>query len=364
VSPSRFDRHTDNPINWSFSVGRVFDIQIRLHLFFILGAFYIVSRDVASAREVGLPLSGALGWGLMATAALFVIVLLHEFGHCFGARHVGGGAHEILLWPLGGLASVSPPHRPGAHLITAAAGPFVNVVIFVLLGALFAVWMGGLDAIPWHPFRPFTPLREGIYPTGLHRLLLAVFGINYILLLFNVCLPVYPLDGGRILQALLWPAKGYRRSMEIATFTGMVGAIVLAVLAFFTEGTSLLLLGIAGFGYLTCYRQRQMLRHEMLTEGGEFGYDFSQGYTSLEEAEKPRRPGFFARRRAHKLARQTERERSRLQQREQDFDRILAKISHSGMNSLTPQERRFLEEETQRRQSLAGDTAKKADGPN
>ncbi len=354
MSAGRFDRPTDNPINWSFSVGRLFDIQIRLHLFFVLGAIFLISQDVSHAREAGLPTSTALAWGLGTTAALFLIVLLHEFGHCFGARYVGGSAHEIMLWPLGGLATVSPPHRAGAHLITAAAGPLVNVILFAILGVVLALWMGGLTAIPWNPFHPFTPLRLENFPTGLHRWLLVIFGINYVLFLFNVVLPVYPLDGGRILQAILWPRMGYRRSMEIATFVGMVGAIMLGVFAFFTEGTSFLLLGIAFFGYLTCYRQRQMLKYETFTESGEFGYDFSQGYTSLEEPTQPKCPGWLARRRARKLAQQAERERKQLQQREREFDRILAKISKDGMESLTPQERRLLEEETQRRRSLTG----------
>src|SRR6266487_54454 len=78
-------------------------------------------------------------WNVLEYLALFLIVLLHEFGHSLACRSVGGQANQIVLWPLGGVAYVSPPPRPGAMLWSIAAGPLVNVVLLPVLFALVAV---------------------------------------------------------------------------------------------------------------------------------------------------------------------------------------------------------------------------------
>jgi len=346
----------DNPINWSLPIGRLFGVQIRLHLLFIFGAMYVLSQDVSAAREFHTPLSMAILHGFGTAAALFVIVLLHEFGHCFGARYVGGSAHEILLWPLGGLAFVHTPQRASAHLITAAAGPAVNGVLLVVIGGVIALGFGGLGGIPWNPFHPFTPVGAVATPHGLHYWLLVLFGINYVLLLFNVLLPMFPMDGGRIVQAIIWKFRGYRRSMEIATGVGMIGAIVLGLFAFFADDSSMLLLCIAVFGYIECLRQRQILRNEAYSFSGDYSDEFAFEFSTGAEPETPRRPGWWARRKARRLAQQARRDRLALEAREREFDQILVKISRTGIGSLTPRERRILEEETQRRRTLTGDS--------
>ena len=71
-------------------------------------------------------------WAVLEYCALFGIVLLHEFGHAFACRQTGGHADTIVLWPLGGIAFVKPPARPGAYLWSMAAGPLVNVILFPL----------------------------------------------------------------------------------------------------------------------------------------------------------------------------------------------------------------------------------------
>ena len=91
---------------------------------------------------------------------LFMIVLLHELGHCFAARSVGGSADEILLWPLGGLAYVHHPHNAWASFITTAGGPAVNLVFFLISGAMILL-MGF-----WPPLNPFA----GGLGTELHQL--------------------------------------------------------------------------------------------------------------------------------------------------------------------------------------------------
>jgi hypothetical protein len=92
-------------------------------------------------------------WGVLEYVSLFVIVLIHEFGHALACRQVGGVANRIVLWPLGGVAFVNPPRRPGAYLWSIAAGPLVNV-------ALIPILAGG---------KPCFPERETPAPTDAYR---------------------------------------------------------------------------------------------------------------------------------------------------------------------------------------------------
>jgi Zn-dependent protease len=189
----------------SFRIFRVAGITVYLHwLWLLIAYFQIVQRANAYS---------SLAWNGAEYLSLFGIVLLHEFGHAFATRQVGGTAETILLWPFGGIAYVNAPPRPGAELWSIAAGPLVNVALFVPLTALtsFQVAAGNPD---------------------LHLLLRNVWWINLGLLIFNV-LPIYPLDGGQILRSLLWFLIGPVRSLLYATIVGFIGVAGLAALALY-----------------------------------------------------------------------------------------------------------------------------------
>jgi len=157
----------------------------------------------------------SVAWNVLEYLALFVIVLLHEYGHALACRQVGGAANRIVLWPLGGVAYVDPPPRPGATLWSIAAGPLVNVA---LIPVLLLVGRVGRE-LGWpHAFPNFVTLLE------------AVFYINLVLLGFNI-LPIFPLDGGQILRALLWFLMGRARSLMVATIIGFVGVAAFILLA-------------------------------------------------------------------------------------------------------------------------------------
>jgi len=328
----------DNPINWSFFVGRLFRIDIRVHLLFVLGGLVLVAGGL---HDGGGWLGCAYGVGQMAM--LFFIVLVHEFGHCFGARFSGGEADEILLWPLGGLAFTNPPHTPRAHLITVVAGPLVNVVFLVLTSAILITWTGTAASLPINPFAPFE--TNSPIASELQYWLVVFFTLNYIILLFNLA-PVFPFDGGRILQCVLWFRRGFRPATEIATGIGMVGAVVICVIGIFSQ--QMMFFAIAFFGYFTCWQQRQMLKAGVYDATNEFGYDFSHGYTSLDGADAAQqpRPSFWQRRRDRKAIARAQKEADRREELRREVDRILAKVHDSGLESLSPKERRILEQAT------------------
>jgi Zn-dependent protease len=184
----------------------------------------------------------SLSWNILEYLTLFFIVMLHEFGHALACRQVGGIANRIVLWPLGGVAYVDPPPRPGATLWSIAAGPLVNVVL-LLVTTLFGMWgrsWGFAQAMP-----------------DAHALVRAVWFINLGLLIFNL-LPIYPLDGGQILRSLLWFVLGRARSLMVATGVGFAGVAALIVLALWRH--DLLFGAICLFLLMNCWGGLQQAR--------------------------------------------------------------------------------------------------------
>jgi Zn-dependent protease len=186
-------------------VVRLFGIDVWVHWAWLLVAVLELSfRKNAYSSQL---------WNVLEYLGLFACVLLHEFGHALACRSVGGRAEHILLWPLGGVAYVEPPRRPGAVLWSIAAGPLVNVVLFALLLGL-RWWLGA---------------RGVELSADMERLTSNLMWINAGLLIFNL-LPVYPLDGGQIFQSLLWFFVGEVRSLKYASFVGLLGAAMLLAL--------------------------------------------------------------------------------------------------------------------------------------
>ena len=168
----------------SIHLFRLAGVDLYLHWsWFLVAAYEIESRKGRYS---------SVAWNALEYLALFSIVLMHEFGHALACRQVGGTANQIVLWPLGGVAYVNPPQRPGATLWSIAAGPLVNVVLLPVFVAAFMLSrsLGWAHAIP-----------------DAYQLLRAVMWIDVSLLVFNL-MPIYPLDGGQILRSLLWFVLG------------------------------------------------------------------------------------------------------------------------------------------------------------
>jgi Zn-dependent protease len=342
-----------DPLTWSVPVGRFSGIRVRIHIFFLIFLAFQLALGYRDGGVIGLQYTAS--WG----AILFVSVLLHEFGHCFAARWVGGDAEEILIWPLGGLAFVSAPNTPRDQFITTVAGPLVNLAIClvsaaVILGHGASPQLNPLSNAPL----AVIPLVAGdgsipVVPMWLVGLGM-VFGVNWIMFLFNFFMPAFPLDGGRMLRCALWPRLGFARATTITVLVAKIAAVVLGIVGVLQVPPSVLLVAIAIFVYISSESERRMLEAGMLFDDSVFGYDFSQGYTSLAKSgprQKARRPNFIERwwRRRQQAKRQ--RELAEQQEQERQVDQILAKLHREGMASLTDQERRLLTRASQKYRS-------------
>ncbi len=317
---------SENPLGWALTIGTVAAIRVRLHLLFII--FVIAQLLTSIARD-----SLGIGYTAILMGALFVIVLLHEFGHCIACRRVGGEADEILMWPLGGLAMCNPPHEWRAHLVTALGGPAVNVVLLPITSAALA--LAGLgDEIIFNPLKPTISLAVAAsYWTAA---LWIVHYVNIVILGFNLLAPMFPLDGGRVVQAILWRRMGFHASMDVACVVGMVGAGVLIVVGI--VGSHLMLAGIGLFSGMICWYERRRLR-----AADELGDVVRM---SLEQAERE------AARRERGPSRSQRKRQEREQQEQAELDRILAKIASDGMGSLTAGEKKTLKRATERRRDV------------
>jgi Zn-dependent protease len=187
---------------------RFLGITVYLHWSWFIVAVFQVEYRTQLPNGYSSPV-----WCAYEYLALFAIVILHEFGHALACRSVGGRADQIVLWPLGGVAYVDPPQRPGATLWSLAAGPLVNVLLLPLLGL---AWLGA-RAMHWPDINP-----------NLYNLMTSICVIDIILFCFNM-LPIYPLDGGQILRSLLWFFLGRARSLMVASIIGLVAVVLLLI---------------------------------------------------------------------------------------------------------------------------------------
>ena len=234
----------------SFKIGRFSGIDVRVHwTFFLLLAFFAFIGYQSSGSAVG---------ALTATlviVVLFLCVLLHEFGHSLVAQRLGLEIHSITLLPLGGVSNLeSLPEKPADEVKITLAGPLVNVVlapVFIGVGLLFG-------AEPRMPVDVFT----GIGSVGQFFFYLGY--LNVILAVFNL-IPAFPLDGGRILRALLATRLGAVRATDISSRVGQLFAV-----AFFLIGLlsgNFLLALVAVFIYFGATGEAQMVRQQELTRG-------------------------------------------------------------------------------------------------
>ncbi|MCZ6792280.1 MAG: M50 family metallopeptidase, partial [Planctomycetota bacterium] len=284
---------------------------------------------------------GTIAW-LVWSGLIFLCILLHELGHCYAARTQGGNAEEIVLWPLGGLAFVTAPYTPRSQLIVAAGGPAVTLLIALVAWPLF--WLS----------RSYFPSIYAFPYVGQAAFVLVY--LNTFLLVFNL-VPLYPLDGGRIFHAILWGyfdrkhghgAVGYMKATIATVWASRVTAVLGVIASFVLQ--ELMLAIFMAWAWMDAERLLQRLRHGQATDSV-FGYDFSRGYTSLDDRQSsaPGRKGPTFFRGFRRLF--APRKKSLSPDDERRLDELLEKIGREGMGSLSRSERRFLEKMSKRRHS-------------
>src|SRR4051794_7409303 len=234
----------------SFKIGRFSGIEVRMHWTFLL--------LVAFFAFVGYQSSGSLAGALTPIAvivALFICVLLHEFGHSLVAQRLGIVVRSITLLPIGGVSNLeSIPEKPSDEVKITLAGPLVNVVlapIFFGVGLL-------LGAQPRMP----TDLFTGIGSVGQFFFYLGY--LNVVLALFNL-IPAFPLDGGRVLRGALATRLGALRATEIASRVGQLFALAFFILGLLGGNFLLALIGV--FIFFGANGEAQMVRQRELTRG-------------------------------------------------------------------------------------------------
>ncbi len=196
-------------MRWSLKIARLGGTSLYIHLTF----FLLIAWIAYTGWQQGGP--GAAAEGVIFVLLVFLCVVLHEYGHVGAAAYYGIRTPSITLLPIGGLASLERmPERPGQELVVAIAGPMVNVVIFAIL-LLF------LDA-------RFDFSQIGAIERAQTSLAGRLAGINVLLVLFNL-IPAFPLDGGRVLRALLAMRLDRSRATQIAARIGQAFAVVFAV---------------------------------------------------------------------------------------------------------------------------------------
>jgi len=255
-------------VSWSLRIGTVFGIRVELHVTFLLFIGWIaVSRGLMSGNP-------AQAVAMVALLLLvFSCVLLHELGHALAARRYGIATRDIILLPIGGLARLERmPDKPQQEIVVALAGPAVNVAIAVLLIVLelvLGVRAGEVEA----------RLLEG----GLVETLIAV---NVIMLLFNM-IPAFPMDGGRVLRAVLALRLPYVRATHIASMVGQGIALVFGVIGLF--GNNIMLMFIALFVFLAASEERALVRHRASLAGLPVRAAMLTQFAALDEGEPLRR---------------------------------------------------------------------------
>ena len=213
-------------VKWSYPIARVSGIELKVHATFLLLLAFVAWMYYQNG-----------GWlaaltGIVFICLLFLCVLLHEFGHAFAARYFGIRTPDITLLPIGGVARLERmPENPMQELIVAVAGPAVNVVIALVLWLVLGMPMSRRDLMDFE-----------VQGGGMVE---RIFQVNVMLILFNL-IPAFPMDGGRILRALLGMKFDHGRATMVAARVGQAIAVVFVVIGIF-DNVFLVFIGLFVF---------------------------------------------------------------------------------------------------------------------
>jgi Zn-dependent protease len=329
--------------SWSLSLGRWADCVVRVHAFFIILLVFLLHAATNGIWPAWYPL--ALG------AVLLASLLLHEAAHVLAARRCGGRADQVLIWPLGGLIPASAPADPRAELLVAVAGPLSNLLAAAAtLPALLILkrWSVAQLLNPLATPAPLEPIDSAwaYLPPGLAL----IFWVNWVLFLINL-LPASPLDGGRMLRAGLTLFVTQRGGALLAsTIVAQLTSFVLIVAAWLLHDSQyayawapLVVLGVMLF--FNSRAEATSIGDAYHDDDG-LGYDFSQGYTSLErdlDESQPSGLGPVGRWLEERREARQEKQRQIEEDEERRVDDILARLHIAGLAGLSSEDRQILD---------------------
>lgn len=216
-------------MRWAWRLGRLVGIDLYVHATFLLLVAWVVLREYRYG-------AAAIASSLVYIVALFAIVVMHELGHALTARRYGIATRDIVLLPIGGVARLERmPRDPRQELLVALAGPAVNVAIAIVLYGLLRL-TGAAPAADLYTVDLLSSTRAFVYQLVLVNIMLAVFNL----------LPAFPMDGGRVLRALLaMRMRSYARATTIAAWVGRTFAVAIGVIGMYEfENPFWVLIGI------------------------------------------------------------------------------------------------------------------------
>ena len=345
---------------WSFKLGRWSGVQIRIHYLLVFFTAGVLLQELFSETP---HLLATFAW----LATLLVVLALHELGHAAVAVAQNAEVDDICLWPLGNFVLPGTPSRTSDNVAIAVAGPAVSG--FLAFSSALLLAMTGASMV-------LNPFGSGLEDTGAPWLLLAGgitrqaprltptwfvgwFGyLNWVICLVNL-IPALPMDGGRALRA--WLARtsiGLPRDHFVAFWTARTCAAVLTLFGlvrmgqtFFSGGKvnhfsdMMYLFSLALLIELVVRSESRMMDDGGFFEDGVFGYDFSEGYTSLEASQakvRPVRESALKRWRRRRSDLRRRRRVARELAEERRLDEILDKLHQQGKAALSDDENRFL----------------------
>lgn len=228
-------------MKWSFRIATILGTEVRIHATFALLLAFVAWQSMSQG-------TGAVVESLLLVCAMFTCVLLHEFGHVLAARRYGIKTPDITLLPIGGVARLERmPRKPSEELVVALCGPLVNIII----AAVIAVVIGASVQGPGVTF-----MRSGHF-------WLTLMQWNIVMVLFNM-VPAFPMDGGRVLRALLaMMTADYAKATRWAAVIGQSLAVLVVIWMIMAGAFQPMLLLIAFFVFFAAGQEaEQVTTHE------------------------------------------------------------------------------------------------------
>lgn len=230
----------------AFSLGKIAGIQVYIHWTFPIIIFWIIFSNLSKGLH-----TEQIVWSVIFTLTVFVCVVLHEFGHALAARHYHFHTIDITLYPIGGVARLEKmPDKPLQELVVALAGPAVNFIILTIMLLFFSLSRMPLD------FATLTYVNADnfLFSLALVNLWLAVFNL----------IPAFPMDGGRVLRALLSFRLDRVVATRIAAGVGQSIAVLFVIFGFFSN-PFLIFIGL--FVFLGATAEAEMVKNESVLKG-------------------------------------------------------------------------------------------------